>query len=273
MARIRTIKPEFPHSESMGEVSRDARLLFILLWTLADDEGRLRGNSRMLASLLYPYDDDAPKLIDGWLSELDAQSCIVRYQIAGSTYLEICNWLIHQKIDKPSRSKIPAFDESSRILANPREESSGDQGSRKGSRIKDQGSKEGIKERPQLVGFDEFWNAYDKKVERPAAERAWRKIKLTDELLRTILDAAKLYRLSTPDKIYRKNPATWLNNECWNDEVIQPTAIAAKKTQHQLNIGAMAKSIGLAPSEEIFTGITIEGEIDDGNDITTNRLD
>ena len=178
MARIRTIKPEFPHSESMGEVSREARLLFILLWTLADDEGRLRGNSRMLASLLYPYDDDAPKLIDGWLSELDAQSCIVRYQIAGSTYLEICNWLIHQKIDKPSRSKIPAFDESSRILANPREESSGDQGSRKGSRIKDQGSKEGIKESPQLVGFDEFWNAYDKKVERPAAERAWRKINI-----------------------------------------------------------------------------------------------
>ena len=273
MARIRTIKPEFPHSESMGAISRDARLLFILLWTLADDSGRLRGNSRMLASLLYPYDDDAPKLIDGWLSELDAQSCIVRYQIEGATYLEICNWLIHQKIDKPSRSKIPAFDESSRILANPREESSGDQGSRKGSRIKDQGSKEGIKERPQLVGFDEFWNAYDKKVDRPAAERAWRKISINDERLAKILQSATAYVKATPDKLYRKNPATWLNNECWNDEVIQPTAIAANKTQHQLNICAMAESIGLAPSEEIFNGITIEGEIDDDNDITTNRLD
>ncbi len=46
MARIRSIKPEFPQSESMGNVSRDARLTFIQLWTLADDSGRLRGSSR-----------------------------------------------------------------------------------------------------------------------------------------------------------------------------------------------------------------------------------
>ena len=57
MARIRSIKPELPQSESMGNVSRDARLTFVQLFTLADDEGRLRGNSRMLASLLFPYDD------------------------------------------------------------------------------------------------------------------------------------------------------------------------------------------------------------------------
>lgn len=116
MARIRSIKPEFPHSESMGEISRDARLTFILLWTLADDSGRLRGNSRMLASLLYPYDNDAPELIDGWLCELESQRCLVRYKADGSSYIQIYNWLIHQKIDKPSKSKIPPFDESSRIL-------------------------------------------------------------------------------------------------------------------------------------------------------------
>lgn len=130
MARIRTIKPEFPQSESMGRVSRDARLTFIELWTLADDEGRLRGNSRMLASLLFPYDDDAKDLIDGWLRELESEDCLTRYKIGGDSYIQISNWLIHQKIDKPSKSKIPAFDESSRILANPREVSSEDQGSR-----------------------------------------------------------------------------------------------------------------------------------------------
>jgi hypothetical protein len=139
MARIRTIKPEFPQSESMGNVSRDARLTFLQLWTIADDEGRLRGNSRMLASLLFPYDDDAPALIDGWLSELEREGCIQRYKVDGQSYLQICNWLIHQKIDKPSKSKIPAFDESSRILAKPLERSSLDQG----SRIKDQGVDQG----------------------------------------------------------------------------------------------------------------------------------
>ena len=135
MARIRTIKPEFPQSESMGRVSRDARLLFIQLWTLCDDSGRTRAASRMLASLLFPYDNDAGTLIDGWLEELEREECIVRYSVDGSTYLQILKWLNHQKIDKPSQSKIPAFDESSRILANPRERSSEDQGSRIKERI------------------------------------------------------------------------------------------------------------------------------------------
>lgn len=116
MARIRTIKPEFPQSESMGNVSREARLCFILLWTIADDSGRLRGNSRMLASLLYPYDDDAPTLINGWLDELEREGCILRYSAGGSSYLQIENWLSHQKIDKPSKSKIPNPREDSRVL-------------------------------------------------------------------------------------------------------------------------------------------------------------
>lgn len=117
MARIRTIKPEFPHSESMGRVSREARLCFMLMWTIADDAGRLRGNSRMLASLLYPYDDDAGDLIEAWLADLDRERCINRYEVDGCQYIEIRNWLKHQKIDKPSKSKIPEFVESSRILA------------------------------------------------------------------------------------------------------------------------------------------------------------
>jgi hypothetical protein len=128
MARIRTIKPEFPQSESMGDVSRDARLLFIELWTICDDEGRTRAASRMLASLLFPYDDDAPGLIDGWISELEQVGCVVRYTYEGATYLQVCNWLSHQKIDKPSQSKIPEFDDGSRIFAKSRECSSVYQG-------------------------------------------------------------------------------------------------------------------------------------------------
>lgn len=122
MARIRTIKPEFPHSESMGNVSRDARLLFILTWTIADDSGRLRANSRMLASLLFPYDDDASKKIDSWIIELEKQSCIIRYERDGAQYIQIQKWLEHQRIDRPSPSKFPPFDESSRLIQEPSRE-------------------------------------------------------------------------------------------------------------------------------------------------------
>ena len=142
MGRIRTIKPEFPQSESIGHLSREARLLFIQIWTLCDDEGRSRGDSRMLASLLYPYDLDAPYLIEVWVAELETADCIKRYKADSFTYLEVCNWQKHQKIDHPGKSKIPPFDESSRIFANPREEPREDQGSRIKERIK-----EGIKEK------------------------------------------------------------------------------------------------------------------------------
>lgn len=130
MARIRTIKPEFPQSESMGRVSRDARLLFIMMWTIADDAGRLRAASRMLASLLFPFDDDAPALIEGWLAELEDEGCIRRYVAGGTTYAEIVKWLEHQKIDRPSKSRLPAFDEGSREFAKDREGSCTDLGPR-----------------------------------------------------------------------------------------------------------------------------------------------
>lgn len=111
MGRIRTIKPEFPQSETIGHLSRDARLLFIQLWTIVDDDGRARASSRMLASLLYPYDDDAPNLIEAWLTELEKENCVRRYEAEGKLYLDIPKWLEHQKIDHPSKSKIPPFRE------------------------------------------------------------------------------------------------------------------------------------------------------------------
>jgi hypothetical protein len=122
MARIRTIKPEFQQSESMGRVSRDARLLFVQLWTYADDSGRARAASRMLASVLFPFDDDAPNLIDGWLDELERENCIVRYIVDGTTYLQVINWEKHQKIDKPSPSRLPSL-ENGEMLDNPRRHS------------------------------------------------------------------------------------------------------------------------------------------------------
>lgn len=133
MARIRTIKPEFPQSESMGRVSRDARLLFVELWTICDDHGRARAHSRMLASLLFPYDDDAGNLISGWLKELEDEGCIKVYEVSGSQYLQVVGWSKHQKIDKPSKPQFPPpDDEHSETLANIRELSSGEG-------IKDQG--------------------------------------------------------------------------------------------------------------------------------------
>lgn len=115
--RIRTIKPEFWESEHLGNVSRDARLLFVGLFSCCDDSGRTRAGSRLLASRLFPYDEDAFELLPGWLAELEAKGCIRVYEVEGETYLDIPKWLSHQKIDKPTASKLPEFREDSRGFA------------------------------------------------------------------------------------------------------------------------------------------------------------
>lgn len=140
MARIRTIKPEFQQSQSIGSVSREARLTFILLWPQCDDHGRVRANSRMLASVLYPYDNDAPEKMEGWLTELEAVGCIRRYVVNGHGYLDVPNWLKHQSIDRPQPAKYPAFvGHSSNVRLIINERSHEDQGPRTKEGIKDQG--------------------------------------------------------------------------------------------------------------------------------------
>lgn len=140
--RIRTIKPEFWESESLSRVSRDARLLFIGLFNCCDDSGRTRASSRILASRIFPYDDDAKQLLPRWMDELEREKCIRRYVVDGETYLEIPKWLAHQKIDRPSQSKLPEFVASSWP---PREDSRNvalDQGS--GNREGEQGTGSGL---------------------------------------------------------------------------------------------------------------------------------
>jgi hypothetical protein len=132
--RIRTIKPEFWESESLGSVSREARLLFVGLFSCCDDFGRTRASARLLASRLFPYDADAIRLVPKWLEELKEKGCVRVYKIEGETFLDIPKWENHQKIDKPSKSKIPEFPEDSRGFETAREDSEEFARVREGSR-------------------------------------------------------------------------------------------------------------------------------------------
>lgn len=66
--------------------------------------------------------------------------------------------------------------------------------------------------------FEVFWNLYDKKEDREKSLKAWSKLK-PEEKEKAILVVPD-YVKSKPDKQYRKNPLTWLNGKCWNDEII-----------------------------------------------------
>ena len=64
--------------------------------------------------------------------------------------------------------------------------------------------------------FQEFWNTYRKKVDRVKCERAF--AKLTPTELQAIKEKLPRYVALTPDPQYRKNPLTWLNGKCWQDD-------------------------------------------------------
>ena len=101
-------------SESIGRLSRDARLLFIGLWSFADDSGRGRGAFAAISGALFPYDSDAVKRMEGWFSELEREGMVRRYKGEdGNCYYDIPKWLNHQKIEKPSKSRFPEFTEHS----------------------------------------------------------------------------------------------------------------------------------------------------------------
>ncbi len=108
MARIRSIKPEFWSSPKVGKVSRDARLLFIGLWNEADDDGRLLGQTKRLAGIIFPFDDDVEsKQDEQWLVELQLAGLVVRYSVGDAGYLSIPGFNDHQKIDKRTPSRLP----------------------------------------------------------------------------------------------------------------------------------------------------------------------
>src|SRR5471032_930266 len=98
MARIRAIQPDFARSPSMGRVSREARLLFVLLWTVVDDAGRLEAHIADLAAMLYPKDFDAERYLLGWLDELEDEGCIECYAVDDVDYLRVVRRRKHQRI-------------------------------------------------------------------------------------------------------------------------------------------------------------------------------
>ena len=71
--------------------------------------------------------------------------------------------------------------------------------------------------------FDRFWEAYPKKVAKEPARKAFYKLKpddvLTDRMIRAVEEAKVSAQWRKDGGQYIPNPATWLNQRRWEDEV------------------------------------------------------
>jgi hypothetical protein len=107
MARIRTIKPDFFTSESVASLPYESRLTFIGLWTYADDEFRCVDNPKLIRAAIWPLDDRTLGDIEKDIDELAAAGMVVRYSVDGRNYLHIPGMAAHQRINRPTPSKLP----------------------------------------------------------------------------------------------------------------------------------------------------------------------
>ncbi|MGW8700038.1 hypothetical protein ACWGOK_24365 [Streptomyces eurythermus] len=110
MARIRTIKPEAFVSESLAAVSLTAERTFFGLLTQADDQGRHRDHAAIIAGQLWVLrPEHTPADVEKDLAQLADAGLICRYTGPDDKrYLHVVTWHQHQKINRPSKSRLPA---------------------------------------------------------------------------------------------------------------------------------------------------------------------
>lgn len=90
-------------------MTRDERLMFVGIITIADDEGRLAASPAALHGALFPNDSNVtPRLIRKWRDGLVAKLANVQlYSHEGVEYVSLKRWERYQKPSHPTLSKLP----------------------------------------------------------------------------------------------------------------------------------------------------------------------
>lgn len=129
MSRIRTIKPEFWVSEQMICCSHLARLLFIGMWSFADDNGIHPKSYVSIKAEVFPADNLTIDTIKSCIDELVKNKLIREYVVEDKCYWLITGWKKHQRIEKPTyrhplpQSELKKIEDTSttipRVIDNP----------------------------------------------------------------------------------------------------------------------------------------------------------
>jgi hypothetical protein len=120
MARIRSIKPEAAKSLTLASWPREVRLAWHYLSMYLDDRGRGIENLRSILGECFPNDQDVTeKKLTKWLDLMASpprlkpsdEPALCRYQVDGVGYIHAPKWTQHQKINRPTRSRLPSCPE------------------------------------------------------------------------------------------------------------------------------------------------------------------
>lgn len=109
MARQRFIHPTIWKDPVFGRLQPLEQLLFIGMFSIADDEGRLLADPAYLRAEVFPYKDYTAKKVKTLRDAVAEQMENVHlYRAPEIEYIALLKWSDFQKPKYPSPSKIPA---------------------------------------------------------------------------------------------------------------------------------------------------------------------
>lgn len=252
MARIRSLKPEFWSDQKLARMlSRDARMLYLGLWNLADEHARCMGDPRWIKGQVFPYEDDlTPERVGELLDELVRARRAHRYIIDADVYLYLPRLADHQRLEPdkvPSRlpepdpcsdlhtqvradKSAPDSDESAlaRAFAGSREQVAGSKG---------QGKTSSPAPSAADAEFAEFWTAYPRKVGKGHARKVWDRIAKATR--GAVIEGARRVAAdpNLPGREFIPHPATWLTRTGWEDEPFPPRNRSPSTTDARVAAG------------------------------------
>lgn len=109
MSKARQIKHEHTADKELPNISLQAHLLWILLWSFSDDEGVFENDIDLIRSQVFPRRKDVNNSdIKQWLKQLEAVKFILPFEYNGVHYYINRTFKKHQNIAAPEVSKIPS---------------------------------------------------------------------------------------------------------------------------------------------------------------------
>lgn len=231
-------------SERMHLLSAEAERFFTRLIMVADDHGRYDGNPKLLKAALFPLTDFSDVNVAEWLDECVTVGVVGKYSVGGKAYIVIDNF------DQRLQTKRSLFPAPPADLFNPPNVTvdHGESPPELEERRKKKEVEPEVEPADAEVwpAFADWWSLYGKSVNKSKCEKKWQKI---PHLAREqIMAHTGEYVKATPDKKFRKDPTTYLNNESWNDEIIGRTN--GKSTTHHHPAAASVADFAKRVSEK-----------------------
>lgn len=225
--RIRTIKPEFWSHPVMARLDDATKLLAIGLLNFADDHGYFYADEKLIRSALRAFDDDS-SIVRRSLVELEKTGFVsIRQHPTHGNVGCVTSFSKHQRVDRPKPSEIKELYDSTNDRGLIDDESTkhrrsiDDQSTLegKGKECNGTGKRRGADAQGLPSEFEEFWDAYPRRVQKGAALKAWQKMKPPiADVLAALQWQTKSSGWTDQDGKFIPYPASYLNDMRWTDE-------------------------------------------------------